>query len=88
MEQCCGLTEPIRSAVLPHSLPAPLSLQFPEGVPGPALLENNAEQSVAAVIDNALYGFPYFFPGVVGHTVELIMHSLIDQRMQGFAKNV
>ena len=61
---------------------------IPFRVPGRPRLQNNANQAVAAVVNNFLYGIPYLSPCVGRHTVELIVQALVYKLVNRLAEDI
>ena len=48
----------------------------------------DTNQSVAAVVDDFLYRFPYFAAGVGRHTAQLVVQSLVYKLVNGFSEDI
>ena len=51
-------------------------------------LQNNADQTAGALVDDALKGLPQLGPGVVRHPLDLGVQILVHQLVEGFAEDV
>ena len=54
----------------------------------PLVLQNDADQSAGALVDDALECLLELGAGVVGHALELAVQILADQLMEGLAEDI